>query len=284
MKNRRNVLIEKELAKICKAEERLKKAAVRSEEASWKAELVNKIPPKAYDALEKAFVKSFAVIFEKGTGLIEKTFNKDAMEADYEIHDYAIKRKGGRKEIRGLRKEAAKTDFINMAASTVEGIGLGVFGIGIPDIALFAGMLLKGIYQAALHYGIDYEKPQEKYFILKMMEASMAKGEAFIRLSDELNSCVAQGSLQVPAEQQLKAQLEKTADAFAADMLLQKFIQGLPVVGILGGAGNPVYYRRVMRYVNMQYQKRYLLRQTEAETKKDGDTLVIKEDFRSFSH
>ena len=98
----------------------------------------------------------------------------------------------------------------------------------------------------------------------------MTKGEAFIRLSDELNSCIAQGSLQIPAEQQLKVQLEKTADAFAADMLLQKFIQGLPVVGILGGAGNPVYYRRVTRYVNMQYQKRYLLRQTEAETKKDG--------------
>ena len=42
-------------------------------------------------------------------------------------------------------------------------------------------------------------------------------------------------------------------------MLLLKFIQGLPVVGLIGGAANPVYYRKVMRYVQLKYHKRYLL-------------------------
>ncbi len=270
MKYKRSTLLEKELSKALKAEERLKKASVQSERASWKAELEHKIPPKAYHTLKKAFTKAFAAVFEKGAGIIEKTYDKAAMEADYEIRDYAVQRKGGRKEIRGLHREASKTELLNMAVSTAEGIGLGAFGIGLPDIALFVGMLLKGVYQTALHYGIDYEKPEEKYFILKVMEASMSKGEAFIRLSEELNRCVAKGGLPVPNEQQLKVQMEKTADAFAADMLLQKFIQGLPVIGILGGAGNPVYYRRVMRYAGLQYQKRYLLRRIEAEAQKDG--------------
>ncbi|MDO4749478.1 MAG: EcsC family protein, partial [Eubacteriales bacterium] len=54
-------------------------------------------------------------------------------------------------------------------------------------------------------------------------------------------------------------QIEKTGTAFAVDMLLAKFVQGLPVVGVLGGVGNPVCYNRVMRYVHLKYRKRYLL-------------------------
>lgn len=54
-------------------------------------------------------------------------------------------------------------------------------------------------------------------------------------------------------------QLQHTSDAFAMDMLLMKFIQGLPVVGIVGGLANPVYYQRIMNYVKQKYRKRYLL-------------------------
>ena len=43
------------------------------------------------------------------------------------------------------------------------------------------------------------------------------------------------------------------------DMLLLKFIQGLPVVGIVGGAANPVYYKKIMDYVELKYKKRYLM-------------------------
>ena len=46
-------------------------------------------------------------------------------------------------------------------------------------------------------------------------------------------------------------------------MLLLKFIQGVPVVGIIGGAANPVYYNKVMKYVQLKYRKRYLMRQKE---------------------
>ena len=42
-------------------------------------------------------------------------------------------------------------------------------------------------------------------------------------------------------------------------MLLAKFIQGLPVVGIIGGLMNPVYYRKILSYVRLKYRKRYLL-------------------------
>lgn len=43
------------------------------------------------------------------------------------------------------------------------------------------------------------------------------------------------------------------------DMLLLKFVQGIPVVSVLGGAANLVYDNKVMRYVQLKYQKRCLL-------------------------
>ena len=61
-------------------------------------------------------------------------------------------------------------------------------------------------------------------------------------------------------QEELNLQIRQTASVFAVDMLLLKFIQGLPVIGILGGAANPVYYHKVMKYVQLKYRKRYLLR------------------------
>jgi len=60
--------------------------------------------------------------------------------------------------------------------------------------------------------------------------------------------------------QQIEKQIKETASAFAVDMLLLKFIQGLPVVGVIGGAANPVYYNKVIKYVQLKYRKRYLLK------------------------
>ena len=40
-----------------------------------------------------------------------------------------------------------------------------------------------------------------------------------------------------------------------------KFVQGIPVVGVLGGIANPAYYNKVMKYVRLKYRKRYLLKQ-----------------------
>ena len=55
-------------------------------------------------------------------------------------------------------------------------------------------------------------------------------------------------------------QMRRTADAFAVDMLVMKFIQGMPVVGIAGGLSNPVYYQKIMTYIQLKYYKRYLMK------------------------
>lgn len=254
--------IEKELQTVLREEEKLGKLAAKGGEASWKKAMEEKIPEKVYTGLKKAFSKAFGIVFDKGTAVIEKTYDRSTMEKDHEITDYAIKVKGGKKELRKLKKDAQGGDLKNMAISTVEGIGLGALGIGMPDIVIFVGMLLKGIYECAMHYGVDYEKTEERLLILKMMEAAMSKGEDWNRANGEVNQMLERlldDASETVSAKELKVQTEQTANVFAMDMLLVKFIQGMPIVGILGGAGNPVYYRKVLRYVQLKYRKRYLM-------------------------
>ena len=261
--SRTKTAYEKEWKYITKQEERLEKAAMRQSTVGpsvlvWKEKLEQKIPVKIYDNLRAAFCKAFSVVFEQGTGIIEKTIRKDQLEKDYEIQNYAIGIKGTRKELKQLRKKAGASGVRDMAVTAAEGIGLGVLGIGLPDIVVFTGFILRGIYETALQYGFTYDATEEKLLILKMMEASLSHGEEWVRVNAEVDRILAKEWHGNHAEDDVTQQIRRTADVFALDMLLAKFIQGLPLIGIVGGAGNPVYYGKVIRYAQLKYHKRYL--------------------------
>lgn len=66
----------------------------------------------------------------------------------------------------------------------------------------------------------------------------------------------------IPTEAELKEQMQHTADAFAVDMLVSKYVQGIPVVGVVGGLTNPLYYRKIQLYVRLKYQKRFLMKKS----------------------
>ena len=261
--SRTKTAYEKEWKYITKQEERLEKAAMRQSTVGpsvlvWKEKLEQKIPVKIYDNLRAAFCKAFSVVFEQGTGIIEKTIRKDQLEKDYEIQNYAIGIKGTRKELKQLRKKAGASGVRDMAVTAAEGIGLGVLGIGLPDIVVFTGFILRGIYETALQYGFTYDATEEKLLMLKMMEASLSHGEEWVRVNAEVDRILAKEWHGNHAEDDVTQQIRRTADVFALDMLLAKFIQGLPLIGIVGGAGNPVYYGKVIRYAQLKYHKRYL--------------------------
>lgn len=256
-KDKRQAALEKELAVLLKKEEQLRQKAMKAASPRWKAELEQKVPKKVYHSLETAFSKAFSVVFTQGVGVIEKTYNRQNLEETHSVQDYAVQVKGGRRELKQVKRSAGRPGVVNTALTTVEGVGLGVLGIGLPDIVLFVGMLLKGVYETALSYGFSYDTPEERLFILRMMEAALTKGTEYA----EKDAAVDQMLSAVPqvTDAELQAQIQKTGSAFAVDMLLLKFVQGFPLVGALGGAANPVYYNKVMRYVQIKYQKRYLL-------------------------
>ena len=130
-------------------------------------------------------------------------------------------------------------------------------GIGLPDIVIFIGMILKGIYEVSLRYGYDYDSSQEKYFILTMMKTALSKGEDWNTFNEEVDGMLS--ASYAVSDDVLKSEIEDTSKVFATDMLVLKFIQGLPIVGVVGGVFNPAYYNKIMNYVRLKYHKRYLL-------------------------
>ncbi|MCD7884167.1 MAG: EcsC family protein [Lachnospiraceae bacterium] len=251
--------VEKELAIVRRQEETLKKHKTAENSVQWREVLTSKVPDKVYDNLLTVFAKAFSLIFDKGVAVIEKTYNQEELADNYKIKEYAFRTKADRKSLRKIKDGAEKNHIRNMAVTTAEGIGLGAFGIGLPDIVIFVGVLLRGIYETALHYGYRYDSREEQYFILKMVEVSMLKGDAWVTGNAEIDEMMAQEPKTERTPSDIKAQIKRTSTAFAVDMILLKFVQGIPVVGMIGGAGNPVYYNRVMKYAELKYRKRRLM-------------------------
>ncbi len=252
--------IEKELKVVKKQEESLRKASLKAQIPKWKETLEEKVPENVYDNLLKAFGKAFSIIFEKGTGIIEKSYNQEEMQKTYEVQNYEFQLKGDRKFLKKFRSNAGMMNVRNMAITTAEGVGLGVLGIGLPDIVIFVGMLLKGIYEIAIQYGFEYDSEEERYFILTLMETALLKGEVWEKGNARVNQMLMAKTLSAPNQENMEMQIHQTANAFAVDMVLLKFVQGLPIVGAIGGAGNPVYYHKVMKYAELKYRKRHLLK------------------------
>ena len=248
--------LEREWERLCRKEAALDRAAGRAVSPAWKAGLEARVPEKALKGLESAFAKGFSLVFQHGAGIIGKTCGTEKLRQQHDALHRAALATGSRRDLRRLPAASRTAQLGSLALTTAEGAALGLLGVGMPDILLFLGVLLRGICETALRFGFDWESPREQLIILSMMETAVSRGEERLACSAGLQCLLT--SKRTPSEEELKAQMQKTGAAFASGMLFAKFVQGLPVVGVAGGLMNPVFYRRVMQVVQLQYQKRWL--------------------------
>ncbi len=246
--------IEKEWQKMIKAESAYLNRNVEKEAASWQDRVAKYVPDKFESTLKAGFYKAFQLIFDKGTGVIEKTYDKEKKEQDYKIREYAATIKNNGKSVRAFQKSAAKTRVINGVISTAEGVGMGVFGLGIPDIPLFLGMLLKSVYEIALSYGFSYDSEKEQIFILRLIETALLEKEELMEGNLKLNRII-DGTEKIPMDRE--KQMRRTSNVLADEMLYLKFVQGIPVVGILGGVSDMVYQKKLTEYAQLKYKRRF---------------------------
>ncbi len=222
------------------------------------------VPEKLSGTLNTAFFKAFELIFEKGTSIIEKTYNKKKRETDFKVNTYANEIQADKKTARQFTKQAKSAKAMNLAISSVEGVGLGIVGLGIPDIPLFITMVLKSIYEIALSYGYEYDSDEEKIFILKIIETAMCDEEEFINKDESLNEDIHQivlaGDCMEPECWTItkKEQMKATSEALSAEMIYTKFLQGQFIVGIAGGIFDPIYVGRISDYAVLKYRRRFL--------------------------
>ncbi len=251
--------LEKEWALLQKQEARFLARRAEQNDALPDRTLAQRVPPKLQGALDAAFIKAFSLVFEKGTGVIEKTYRRTQLEQDSQVARYAVEVKGNRTSIRAFQKKAAVTGARNLLLSGLSGVGLGAFGIGLPDIPLLTGLILKNIYEIALRFGYGYETEEERYFILLLLQGAAARGEAIHPINEQADTYIFSGRL--PPDYDRKVHIQETATLLSRDLLYMKFLQGIPLVGAVGGAYDAVFMKRITHYATLKYRRRFLTEQ-----------------------
>lgn len=72
--------------------------------------------------------------------------------------------------------------------------------------------------------------------------------------NDEMNRFINGSKLVISRQDQMK----RTADALSKELLYLKFVQGLPIVGVLGGVSDIIYQRKITEYASLKYKRRFL--------------------------
>lgn len=217
------------------------------------------IPKELQKTLNRAFCAAFSLIFEKGTDLIQNTYNQKKKQADCAARRTAAAELGNQDSLRAFSRGSACSAGKNLALSSVEGIGLGLLGIGIPDIPLFTAMIFKSLYELADSYGFPAQSEAEQLFLLRMIEASLSHGAELAQKNAEIDRYI--GLHQWDTHIPISLQIQKTSACLSGELLYMKFLQGIPVVGALGGAYDVVYLNTIQTYARLKYHKRFLLRQ-----------------------
>ena len=265
MKKEKLTPLEKEWSKVLNQELAYINKRAEKSDSRLNQLLEKKIPAGLQNTLDKAFFKAFQMVFEKGTGVIEKTYNKDQMRKFYQINEYAARVHGNQKSLKVFSGKAKGAGAGNLLMSGAAGVGLGVLGIGLPDIALFTGLMLKGVYEIALNYGFDYEDEEEKKFILLLIRGALSYGKELQSINEELNFYMDYGAY--AKKRTVEDSVKATAGCLSKELLYMKFLQGIPVVGAIGGAYDAIYMKQIMEYAELKYRRRFYLRQKRSGMK-----------------
>lgn len=217
-----------------------------------------KIPEKVKNAMESAFYKGFKLVFEKGTKYIEKTYNKKEINVEHDVNNYYIDRHTSKKSIKTMDKSPKKSRFLNKSIATLEGAGMGLLGMGLPDIPVLISIILKTIYEISLNYGFDYENDNEKIYILNIIAAAVTTEE----LQGEYNAKVDEVAYNIDfngfINENLDEEMKKTSHILFNEMMVSKFVQGFAIIGVIGSITNYKIVNKIGKYASLKYKKRYL--------------------------
>lgn len=285
--------IEKEWNAFLKKEESVLRRYGKTKEPFWEKKLQAVVPDNLQEKLESAFIKAFQVILQNGTGIIEKTYSKEKLEAAFKVREYSQIVLYTRKNLTAARRTAGRQTLKNVAGAGAEGAALGLLGIGLPDIPLFLGVIIRSLYTLSLHYGIDYREGKEQELLLELLTLSLHRGEDFKVLdaqmnrklferaalknkaagksdaadadttaekSDAADSAITAGKSGAAGQSHVdEAVIRRAAKTLSGELLYLKFLQGIPVAGIIGGIYDGIYLKKITDYAGMKLERRYLL-------------------------
>ena len=258
-------VLQREIERLRRAERRFLRKQLDREPTKLDMFLEDKVPAKLEATLDAAFAKAFHLIFSKGSSIISMTFSTDKLIDEFEADTAELEVLGGGRQMRKFKRRAAATGTAHTVLSAVSGAALGFVGGTIPDIVLFITLLLRNIYKISMKYGYSFDTDEEKKFILMVIAAAMKDGEEMIRADKEINKLIRAGLF--TDESTVDKKINEAAVALAHALLLMKFLQKIPVVGVIGGASDFIYMERISDYAVLKYQRRFLIDQLRSGRK-----------------
>jgi hypothetical protein len=161
--------------------------------------------------------------------------------------------------LKAIDKAADSKVLSSRFAGTADGTVLGLFGMGMPDIPIFLGLLLKSCYEIAAAYGFDYRDQREKKFTIAVLKTAFSRDEERVTASrecDDLGGIMERGE---EFEREITEEdLKEIASVLATDMLVAKFIQGFTFFGVVGGALNYGMMSKISKTAKLKYKKRFI--------------------------
>ena len=130
---------------------------------------------------------------------------------------------------------------------------------------MFTGLMLKGMYEIALNYGFAYEDEEEKKFVLLLIRGALSYGKELQSINEELNFYMDYGAF--AKARTMEHSIQAAASCLSGELLYMKFLQGIPVVGAIGGAYDAIYMKQIMEYAELKYRRRFYLRQKRSRMK-----------------
>ena len=77
-----------------------------------------------------------------------------------------------------------------------------------------------------------------------------------IEINQELDTYIERR--EIPEGYDEVVEIEKAAGILSKELLYMKFLQGIPVVGAIGGVYDAVYMTKINEYAGLKYKRRYL--------------------------
>ena len=248
----------KEFRGVWRQEQKFLRKYDQAPENSLGQMLEDLAPQKLIETVHMAFVKAFGVVFEKGDAMIAKAGKQELRQEKFQLNQFAAQLREDKRSLRAFAKEADRAGRGNVWLSGAAGVGMGLFGVALPDVPLFTAVLLKCVYETGESFGFGHESEAERLYVLRVMEAALSWGDGLRRRGAELDA-FAQTEIW-PAGNDLERQVQATARRLSETLVGSKFLQNIPVVGALGGAEDALCMERVRRYAAIKYRKRFLIR------------------------
>ncbi len=220
--------------------------------------MTDSLPAVHREGLDLAFSQSLAFLMNPQSNILADFICREDMEARFHQLDRAVDLDPGFQALGHMEREAARLNNMDFSVAALEGLGFGTVGVGSPETVILCALMLRTLYETALVYGFNIDHPWEKDLALMLLSAAFSSGEDAYQEQRELTRVLKGLAEGVTPEIDRDRRLRAAASRMAGSMSLQKFIQGIPVLGAAGMFFNSAAMNRLQTLSRCVYKQRYL--------------------------